>query len=582
MTDCKFHKLLTRQLNKCDLQSESAVKDNWQNLLQLVSQSYDDNDMERYLLQRSLSISSDEMQQLQKHIKKNADEKIHRITNAFPDMLIYMNEEGVVMDLLSTSGFEHLLIDYKDQQGGKPIEFILKEDLAAAIRNQLILLQKEPESPISFTYEYNENTFYEVRLLLAANQHINIFCLIRNISDLQKSKNELEYLLRHDPLTKLPNRLFLYHKFREVIDETQSLGLIGGIMFFDLDRFKAVNDSLGHKIGDQLIISVADRISKIVRDNEFFARMSGDEFIIIIKNIYHEYEILDSATRILDAFEKPFILESHQIETKVSIGVSFFPRHSTNPDELIQYADTAMYSAKDAGGNQIKIFNKSQSSIVQKNFKIEQELRRAIENDEVFLVYQPQYDIATGKLSGLESLIRWKPQNKNLIPPDKFLPIAELTGFIDELGIWIIDTACKQISIWKKQKIKFGSVSINLSRNQLIDYNLANIIFRIMRKYKVSYSDIVFEIIEDTSIKNNVTALENLKLLYDAGIHISIDDFGSGYSSFSDLKRFPFSELKIDKSIIEGIGKKSNDDAIVRAIIAMGRELNMRTVAEGV
>jgi len=357
---------------------------------------------------------------------------------------------------------------------------------------------------------------------------------------------------------------------------------MGAVLYFDLDRFKSINDSLGHRIGDQLIVAVSERIPTMLNDHEFFARMSGDEFIIVIHNVDSEEQIHNRAKHILTAFVEPFELGSHQIEVKASIGISFFPQHSMDADILTQFADTAMYSAKAIGGNQYEIFNEEQNSSVKENFHIEQGLRRAIDKNEMFMVYQPQYCVQSKIINGYEALIRWYQEDDGLISPLKFIPIAELTGFIDDLGIWIIHEVFEQISNWRNQNFNFHKISINLSRVQLIDPNLASSIFLLMKKYKVKNTEIVFEITEDSIITNNQVAIKNLIQLQHAGINISIDDFGTGYSSFFDLKIFHFSELKIDKSIIDGVGKDQSDDAIVKAIIAIGNEMNMKIIAEGV
>jgi EAL domain-containing protein (putative c-di-GMP-specific phosphodiesterase class I) len=251
-------------------------------------------------------------------------------------------------------------------------------------------------------------------------------------------------------------------------------------------------------------------------------------------------------------------------------------------DILTQFADTAMYSAKEFGGNQFVIFNEQQNSIVKENFQIEQDLRRAIEKNEMYMVYQPQYCVQTQKIIGYEALIRWQPANKLPISPLRFIHIAELTGYIDDLGMWIINEVFAQINTWKVRKFDFNKISINLSRVQLIESNLSKIIFILMKKFNIDCSEIVFEITEDSIISNNKVAMNNLNKLHKAGINIAIDDFGTGYSSFFDLQNFPFSDLKIDKSIIDGIGKQESNDAIVRAIIAIGKEMKMNIVAEGV
>lgn len=581
-----LHKLLLRQLAK----SYSNINEppdviEWNHILSMINSSYKESDQERYLLERSLKISSSEMQELNRKIKQSAEQWVKDISDTYPDLLILLSEDGIVLDLLSSSGFENLLINPNYQDNNQPIEFILEASLSESIREHIgIMIYNHNNQSFEFTINHsNDDTVYEIRLISTKSEKDNnLFCLIRDISDLAASKNKLKHIAHHDSLTGLPNRLGYYKKLNNIIQQCQQSKCMGGVLFFDLDRFKSINDSLGHRIGDQLIVAVSKRIPSFLNENEFFARMSGDEFIIVIYNVKSENEICYRANKLLSAFIEPFELETQQIEVKASIGISLFPQHSMDSDILTQFADTAMYSAKDVGGNQFVIFNEKQNFRVKENFQIEQDLRRAIDRNETFMVYQPLYCVESQNIIGYESLIRWKPQSKNPISPMRFIPIAELTGFIDVLGLWIINEVFEQIMRWKQSKFNFTKIAINLSRVQLIDPDLVSSIFILMKKYKINHSDIIFEITEDSIIANNNVAMNNLILLHEVGINIAIDDFGTGYSSFFDLKNFPFSDLKIDKSIIDGIGKHSSDDAIVRAIIAIGKEMNMKIVAEGV
>jgi len=508
--------------------------------------------------------------------------KLNLIRDTYPDMLLLLSTDIIVTDMFYSAGFEDILIDVNHIQMQQPIEFLLDSDLTALIRHRIEVFQTNKKFQ-HFHFSSNREKTYEIRLIPEKKaSNTNFICLIRDVSELIKSKNSLQYMVSHDNLTGLPNRSNYYETLNEIIKDSSNSDHLCGIIFFDLDRFKSVNDSLGHRIGDELLVVISRRLENNLKSNEFIARISGDEFIIIVKNVLDESEIIETAKRIFSMFKFAFELEDHIIEVKSSFGISIYPKHSKDPDILTQYADTAMYQAKELGGNQIVQFNERQNSQVKRNFQIDQNLRRAIANDELYLVYQPQFDIKTKGIVGLEALVRWKSSNGKYVAPQFFIPIAELTGYINELGLWIINTACFQISDWKKNKINFKKVAINLSRSQLIDPDLVSSIFSIMKFHGVLSSEIVFEITEDSIIKNKKLALKNLKSLSDVGISIAIDDFGSGYSSFVDLKKFPIKELKIDKSIIDDIGRETSNDAIIRAIIALGKELGLQIVAEGV
>lgn len=581
-----LHHLLKRQIEKSGLEINNVANiNNWQKILNMISSSYCESDQERYLLERSLTISSKEMQDLNKKMKKNADQWVKDISNTYPDMLLLLSEDGIVLDLLSSRGFENLLINPNQIDIQQPIEFILEDSLSEILRTHIDRMGFDHNNE-SFEYvinEFKKNIVYEIRLIATdSKSDTNLFCLIRDISDLAESKIKLEHLAHHDSLTGLANRLGYYKKLNSILEFSEQSKTIGGVLFFDLDRFKSINDSLGHRIGDQLIVAVSKRISGILHKNEFFARVSGDEFNIVIYDIINENKIPKRAKALLRAFDEPFQLATHKIEVKASVGISLFPKHGMNSDILTQFADTAMYSAKEMGGNQYVIFNEQQNSRVRENFQIEQGLRRAIEREEIQMVYQSQHCVKTNATIGYEALVRWKPHGKPPISPMRFIPIAELTGIIDDLGLWIINDVFKQINAWKKSDFNFINISINLSRVQLLDPNLVKFIIMFMKSHHISYSDISFEITEDSIISNNKVAMDNLISLHDLGIKVSIDDFGTGYSSFFDLQNFPFSDLKIDKSIIDGIGKKNSNDTIIRAIIAIGKEMNMQIIAEGV
>jgi diguanylate cyclase (GGDEF)-like protein len=497
-------------------------------------------------------------------------------------MLLLLSRDIIVQDMFYNGGFEDVLLDTSHLQLHQPIEFLLNSELTALIRHKIEVFLTNNELQ-HFQYSTDELRTYEIRLIPEINKtNSNVICLIRDISDLIKSQNKLQYMVSHDNLTGLPNRTNYYETLNATIEDCAKNKYLCGIIFFDLDRFKSINDSLGHRIGDELLIAISRRLKNNLKENEFIARISGDEFIILVQKATDESEIIETAKRILSMFKFSFELEDHIIEVKSSFGISMFPKSSVDPDILTQYADTAMYQAKELGGNQIALFNERQNSQVKRNFQIDQNLRRAISKEELFLVYQPQFDVKTKCIVGLEALIRWKLSNGKYISPQYFIPIAELTGYINELGLWVINTVCSQISEWKKSYISFKKVAINLSRSQLIDPDLVSSILSIMKFHGIHSSEIVFEITEESIIKNKTLALKNLNCLSDVGISIAIDDFGSGYSSFVDLKKFPIKELKIDKSIIDDIGEEVSNDAIIRAIIALGNELGLQIVAEGV
>ena len=501
--------------------------------------------------------------------------KITLLEDNYNGLLLVLNLDMKVKEIICSDDDTCLFLDDDYRILNQPIEFLLKPELAKALRAS----QETNDTEYSFNIPISQGLEQKIfNVLIKKKTDKNrIICLIREITQFYKNTTD------NDNLTGLSNRAKYYKYLEETSKYCDETNKIFGILFFDLDRFKTINDSLGHRIGDELLIAIGNRLKSNIKVNEFVARLSGDEFTVVVKDIEFEEEVIETANRILSLFKSPFSLSNHSLEVKASIGVSVYPVHTSRIDVLTQYADTAMYTAKDLGGDQVCVFNKVQNFRVNKNFKMEQGLRKAIKKEELYLVYQPQYLTKNNQISGLEALVRWKPNDYHeSISPAEFIPLAELTGYINELGLWIINKVCEQIFHWKKKNILFKKISINISRSQLIDSEIVDVVFSIMKLYGVKGNELVFEITEDSIIQNNDVALNNLILFNNAGIQIAIDDFGSGYSSFFDLKNFPFSELKIDKSIIDDIGVVKKNDAIVRAIISMGLEMDMKVVAEGV
>lgn len=577
-----LHKLLKRQLQRAGIDSDQQSENvDLEKFIAMVNSSYDQNDKERYILERSLLLSSSEMKALNSKVKKRAEEWIQEISNAYPDILLFIDIQGNIIDLLPRSGFDSIIQPKAKLEFAKEIGQVFIHDLVDIIREHISKL-KNTQKNQSFEFNINQQVF-EIRLIIkSSTNNDSCFCLIRDITDLSQSKEKLKHLALHDSLTGLPNRLYFYKKLKSILDPKIYKQQTGAVLFFDLDRFKSVNDTLGHKVGDLLIEGVAKRVHKIINDNEFFVRISGDEFIIIVSEMDSESDYNDCTKRVLQCFSKPYVINNQIIEVKSSIGVSVFPTHSADPDELIQFADTAMYTAKENGGNQVAVFDKQQHSSVSRNFLIEQNMRRGIEREEFFIKYQPIINVQNNKIIAYESLLRWNISPGKQLSPDVFIPIAEATGYIIELGHWIIDTVLKQVKLWKDNHFNFNSVSINLSRVQLIDPTIANYIVDKMDFYGITEREINIEVTENSIISNSNTALKNLNILSKKGVDIAIDDFGTGYSSFYDLKNLPFTWMKIDKCLIQGIGKDDSEDAIVRAITAIAKELNLNVVAEGV
>ena len=410
----------------------------------------------------------------------------------------------------------------------------------------------------------------------------NYVIVITDVSEIKRSQEELEHVATHDALTNLPNRILFNDRLQQAVNRTTRNNGLGALLFLDLDRFKNVNDNLGHQIGDELLIQVAERLRRKNRKADTFARLGGDEFTLIVENLDDTDELAIIAEKILAEFKVPFELGGYSLDISVSIGISVFPRDSEDPVELVKQADTAMYSAKDLGRNTFQFYTQELTTTAFEYFAIEVALRKALELGQFFLLYQPQYNLKTGLIIGVEALIRWRHPDMGIISPARFIPIAESTGQIEAIGKWVIAEACQQCTAWRKQGLPYLVVSINLSRKQLVIPALANEVEAILHKEEVLGEQLEFEITESAILDNEDIVYKNLKRFKAMGISMSIDDFGTGYSSLVNLKQFPLSRLKIDQSFIRDVTKDKNDEAIIRATIALGKSLELKIIAEGV
>jgi len=406
--------------------------------------------------------------------------------------------------------------------------------------------------------------------------------MLRCVSELKQSRQELEHIATHDSLTGLPNRILFQDRLQQAVSRSLRTGKPGAVLFLDLDRFKVINDSLGHQVGDELLIKVGDRLSTILRQEDTLARLGGDEFTLIVEQLDGEEQAMLVADKVLHAFKVPFEPGKYKLEITTSVGISIFPRDGTDVDALTKQADIAMYSAKEAGRNRYRFFTQDLTSSEYEFFSMEQDLRKALPQDELSLVYQPQFRLENNQLIGFEVLLRWSSPRRGEVRPVEFIPVAEITGLIEPIGKWVIEEACRQIVAWKHEGWDFGRIAINLSRRQLASSALIPALKEMLDRYGVDGRQLEFEITESSIIEQDDVAYRNLQQLDEMDIELAIDDFGTGHSSLVNLKRFPLSRLKIDRTFVKDVNKDVNDEAIIRATIALGQSLGMKVIAEGV
>lgn len=402
----------------------------------------------------------------------------------------------------------------------------------------------------------------------------------RDITEQATLEKQLKYQALHDPLTQLPNRALLIDRIHAGIEYAKKHNQQFALMYFDLDRFKLINDSLSHEVGDQLLQLVAQRWSSLIRKEDTIARIGGDEFVMTCHVGKHE-EIGIIANKILESMREPFKIENREITITTAVGISIYPKDGNTPNDLLKNADLAMYQAKERGGNQYYFYAAQLHEYTDRCFKLESDLRNGIKNEEFFLLYQPQFNLDNKDLLSVEALIRWNHPEKGLLLPMDFIPIAEETGLIIPIGEWIISEVCRQIKAWHKKGLPLIRVAVNITTRQLQHPNFIYIVENILKNNLVDPKYIEFEISENVIITHRdiVQTLNQLKQL---GIQIALDDFGTGNSSINYLKQLHIDSLKIDQSFIQNISSSRSDEVIIEAIISMARSFNFKVIAEGV
>ncbi|MBI5946140.1 MAG: EAL domain-containing protein [Chloroflexi bacterium] len=404
-----------------------------------------------------------------------------------------------------------------------------------------------------------------------------------DITTRKMAEDRLAYDSLHDVLTKLPNRaLFMDRLEHRLENAKRHPKQLFAILFVDLDRFKVVNDSLGHAVGDQLIVATSQRLQQCVRPGDTVSRLGGDEFAILLNEVSDTADATRVADRILARLVSTSMLDSVKRSTTASIGIALFDVNSTKPDDYLRNADTAMYRAKALGGNRHQIFDSTMHANAVALLEMEGELRHAVEHQEWLVEYQPIVSLADNKILGVEALIRWMHPKRGLIPPLKFINVAEESGLIHPIGEYVLRAACTQAVKWRKTGYPDLWVSVNISGRQFQDQKLVKTIKQILAETGLAPDGLLLEITESVAMKDFNYSVKILKELNALGIHVALDDFGNGYSSLGYLKSFPLKVLKIDKSFIQDIAVNKNSDAITTAIIAIGRTLNLEVVAEGV
>ncbi|MFD1953220.1 EAL domain-containing protein [Paenibacillus thailandensis] len=423
---------------------------------------------------------------------------------------------------------------------------------------------------------------YVISSIKEGDEIVGEVVTFKDITQRKQLEEEIRYRAYFDSLTDLPNRMLLKDRLSQGIIYAQTHGEKLAVLYLDLDRFKFINDTLGHSYGDLLLRDVAQRLTNCVTKGVTVSRQGGDEFTIFVPNISSEEEVLEVVQRIIDSFADPFRLMDHEIYIKTSIGISLYPDNGSSVDELIKNADTAMYKSKEISGNSYHFFREGMDTRTFDSVKLENELYKALDQQELVIYYQPQVDYGTSRIVGVEALLRWNHPTRGMIAPDQFIPIAEETALIVPIGEWVLKEACKQLKAWQSQGLPLYSISVNLSVRQFEQNNLFATVKHVLDEVGLSPECLHLELTENLIIKNTELTLMTMKQLKGLGVKIAIDDFGTGYSSLGYLKNLPIDTLKIDKSFLQDISPDGDNAAITNSIIMLAQNLNLKVIAEGV
>ncbi|MGY2292741.1 phosphodiesterase DibA [Pseudomonas sp. SDO528_S397] len=403
-----------------------------------------------------------------------------------------------------------------------------------------------------------------------------------DISAIKHSEHELAHLAHHDPLTDLPNRLLFTDRAEQALASAQLQKRGCALLLLDLDHFKIINDSLGHNVGDQLLKAVAERLQGLFGAGVTLARLGGDEFAVLVENCPQLGQAAAQAECILTAMKQPFIFDGHQLFISASIGISLFPGDALSAEQLLRNADSALFKAKSAGRESYALYTEELTAHAQHRVEIASELRRALEQQELRVYYQPVHDLRSGRMVGVEALVRWQHPERGLVPPGDFIPIAERTGLIAQIDAWVMDQACRQMGQWLAAGAPLDFLAVNVSSRLFARRALYDQVARVLHDTGLDPAFLELEVTESAVMDDPEVALEQLHRLRDLGLRLAIDDFGTGYSSLLRLKRLPVQKLKIDQGFVAGLPGDEDDVAIVRVVIALAQSMGLQVHAEGI
>lgn len=531
--------------------------------------------------------SVDELTRQLAQLNQDLQESEQRYKSLFehnPNMIYSMDARGIILSANPAMTKE---TGYLPEEicGTPALDYVAEDDSKEILEYFQKTLEGEPQH---FSMKIKRKgggaqLFQVTNIPIVVNESIvGVYGVAQNITKQKLNQEKITRLAYHDVLTSLPNRLLFQQTLESALKRAKRRGQKMAVMFIDLDRFKMINDSVGHYHGDQILKQAALRLENVMEKNHVLSRFSGDEFMLLIPKTDGTEAVRETARSLADAFHTPIIYDGRQFFLSISIGVSIYPDDAASDEELMKNADTALNLAKQHGTGNIQFYKQEMKHDFADRLEMENDLRRALDNEEFTLFYQPQMDVYNGKVSGGEALIRWRHPKLGLISPGTFIPVAEETGLIEEIGRWVLKTACRQAKEWQEGGFPDFSVSVNVSARQFQRSGFLNDVRSALRESGLNPEYLHLELTESITLHDMRHSMQHLKALKKLGVKVSIDDFGTGYSSFSYLKDFSIDILKIDRSFIRNLRDGSHDGAIIKAILTMCDGLSVTAVAEGV
>ncbi len=588
-----MHRLLTRQIRK--YLKKEGVSEFGISFIEAVDAAYKQAESDRKLLEHSVNLAGQELlernRMLQNRIKQHekTQKNLETTLSMLQSTLESLAEGVLIINLNRRPVFHNKQLNEAWGLGSddENIELMTSDMIYEKIEEKLVLpdyfkMQRVRidyvHEKFSMTHETHDGQVIECEGRF--HQDIGYIWCFRNVTKQFRYEEKLQYQAYHDSLTGLPNRFLLLDRISQGIVRSKRYHTKLALLFFDLDSFKKINDNLGHDTGDQVLLEVSKRMTGVIRREDTLARLGGDEFVLLCELKQDSLSVETLVTKIIKLFDKPFLLE-RQLYLTTSLGIAIYPKDGDNPTTLLKHADIAMYQAKSEGQNVAKFFVPEFEHITSETFQIESHLRQAVNEQRLEVHYQPKFDLSNGRLVGFEALLRW-PQSKELTLPSQFIPVAEQSGLMPAIGIFVIHEVCAQISQLRSLGHQDVDISINLSASQLLCKGTFEAVIEQIRSNGIPASSLVIEVTENIIFDQVEHCLRLLHQFKSKGIKIHLDDFGTGYSSLNYLKILPLDAIKIDREIIKDIHSSDQDLAIVKTMIALGHALGLKIIAEGV